>query len=173
MKVWLVAVFVLLTTQLPRCQTANLDAWPAGTPRHIADYLSTATLGVLIAENGTRSVLNAMGTTKTHTARAVTAALGCDGLEYAAAQGGSAALKHAFPRERPDHSDTLDSFSGHTWTAFVGARTWQEWLVAGVVAYLRTAANRHDWPGVLEGFGAGVVSHYAISAIPTCRAYLR
>lgn len=93
-------------------------------------------------------------------------ALGCQALRMGIAFGASELVKRATDRERPDRSDRLSFYSGHTATAF-SAGGWR-WQISAPIAigsgYLRMAANRHYISDVLVGAGAG----YLTSRI--CRA---
>ncbi len=156
-------------------QTSNADAWPFGQ-RHIADVASTVLLAGDMAADAGRAISRELGTTKSHQTRAVLTAVGCEGLKFGGANGGSLLAKHYLPRWRPDGSDRLDSGSEHSSNAFAGADvthgTKEAVLtvaVAVLVAYLRTAANKHDLVGILEGVGIGTGAKYGTWLVPACR----
>lgn len=86
-----------------------------------------------------------------------------DGIAYG--------LKHAFPEERPDHSDRRSFPSGHSTTAFAAAASlenrygWQAGLpafaAATFVAVARVEAHKHHWydcvAGAAIGSGSGLL----------------
>ncbi len=163
-------LFVALLLQLPSCktghlhaQTANADAWtPSNRP--IADYLS---LGIAAGTIGADFVYEVKQGSYQHR---VKAAILCDLLKVGSVNLAATGLKELFPRERPDGSDNNDSFSEHTANVTITGGPWPvRILVGGVVAYLRTAANKHDLVGVLEGFGLGLADQFLVTRIPQCK----
>ncbi len=174
-------VGILLSLATLSAQTANADAWPVAQ-RPIADYLSTAILAADVGIDVFNGVRRELGTTKSHELRAVFTAVGCDGLKYGAVNGGALALKALLPRNRPDYQDPHepdprgDSFSEHTANAFAALDLdhsqksfWITLAIAAVVMELRGGANKHDWPGRLEGLTLGVGSKLGVRLIPACK----
>ncbi len=154
---------------------SNADAWPK-SKQPIADYLSTAILAADVGVDVGRAVSRELGTTKSHQTRVVFTALGCETIKYGGANGGSLLVKHFFPRERPDKSDNQDSGSEHTSNAFASVDVTHgtkeavlTTITAFIVAYLRTAANKHDLVGILEGMAIGTGAKYGSWIVPACR----
>lgn len=92
------------------------------------------------------------------------------GLSVGATAAMTTGLKHAFPEERPDHSDNRSFPSGHTSTAFAAAGYLQkrygwEWglpatLAASVVGLARVQSKDHHWYDVVAGAALGEATAY-------------
>jgi membrane-associated phospholipid phosphatase len=84
-------------------------------------------------------------------------AFGCQALRLGLVTGVTAVVKRTVHRTRPDGSDRMSFFSGHTATAMASAG-WR--LEVGVpiavgAGYLRMAADKHYLTDVLAGAAAG------------------
>lgn len=83
-------------------------------------------------------------------------------------------LKHAFPEERPDHSDRQSFPSGHTADAFAAAASlenrygWKAGLpafaLAGFVAVARVEARKHHWYDCATGAAIGSGSGFLLTS---------
>lgn len=91
-------------------------------------------------------------------------------LSVGVTAGATTGLKHAFPEERPDHSDNRSFPSGHTSTAFAAAGYLQkrygwEWglpatLAASMVGLARVQSKDHHWYDVVVGAALGEATAY-------------
>lgn len=89
------------------------------------------------------------------------------------AGGAAYGLKHAFPEERPDHSDRHSFPSGHASEAFAAAASlenrygWKAGLpafaVASFVAAARVEARKHHWYDCLAGAAVGTASGFLLT----------
>lgn len=174
--VWFTLSALLLTLSASAQEISQLDitstavtvpntwAWPPGS-RHLADNLSTGLLFGTAGADVTQSLVTG------HREGKIWTAIGCEALKYGAFNGIDTVLKNLFPRQRPDNSDNLDSFSGHTGNAVISTG-WSYGVsvpVAIAVGYLRGAANKHDLVGILEGASLGAATRYAVTRISACK----
>ncbi len=156
-------LFILVTAQLGHCQTVT--ALPAGTPRTIADYVSTIDVSAIVALDAGHAVL--VGRDKGQ----VWIAVGCEMLKFGTANGSALVLKAFIHETRPDGSDNQSFPSEHTANAFA-ATGWNASIsipLAMAAGELRTAANRHWWRDVGAGALLGLGSHYLVTRIPACK----
>lgn len=135
----------LLCTTSARAQDS---AWSPGTPRKVADWTSTALVGINVGADAIHSFRNHCG------------------KEFLFRTGftvGIAELtKLLVHRERPDHSDNKSFFSEHTALAVSssGYRLSFGIPISFGAGYLRIAAAKHFDTDVLAGTGVGLLSSH-------------
>lgn len=161
-----IALCTLLLYGSPyRVQAQTVTALPAGTPRTIADYVSTIDVSAIVALDAGHALL--VGRDTGH----VWIAVGCEVLKFGTANGSALVLKYFIHETRPDGSDTQSFPSEHTANAFA-ATGWNMSIsipLAMAAGELRTAANRHWWRDVGAGALLGLGSRYLVTRIPQCR----
>ncbi len=148
----------------------TFDAGPF-SQQHVADVVSTVILA------GTMSTDVIAHVKRGHDAGRTWQAVACTAGKYGSFDLASIGLDAAFPRWRPDHSDTQDGFSKHTGQAVlaIATDTHSGWLFVGtltaavLVIVLRGDADKHDVVGRLEGLAGGAAVHYGITRIPACQ----
>ena len=128
-------------------QETQPAAWPAH--RKAADVAS----GVLVGANLAGATVEAWrAPDRKH-------ALGCLALRNAIVYGATVTVKHTVSRWRPDRSDQMSFFSGHTAFAAVNQWTFSASIPITIGAgYGRAAANRHYWTDIGVGAVVGFVS---------------